>query len=161
MENEMEEKDFGLFNALFGKKPKEGLKDSILSVLDNLAKEEAFDLHNPPFINQYSDHQAWQKAVSHLHPAKEYQNIHTETVYKDPQRTVFITWVKNHIPEEKHEHLRECFLILEGSCNFLTPESKQSYQTGDFVDIPDSSHSVEVTSSVPLKVVVQRLKLAS
>lgn len=69
-----------------------------------------------------------------------------------------IVWVKHSTPKEIHDHEIEKFLILEGSCDLIIDQSKISLGAGDFYQIPlHMNHSVEVTSQIPCKAILQRV----
>ena len=71
-----------------------------------------------------------------------------------------LAWATDIVPDEEHLDLKESFLILEGTCTFKTESFSKNYSVGDYVEVPDCHHSVIVTSQMPLKAVIQRLKAA-
>ena len=61
-------------------------------------------------------------------------------------------------PEEIHTNEFERFLIVEGSCDIQIGETVHQLQAGDFLSIPlFENHFVTVTSSIPCKVILQRV----
>jgi quercetin dioxygenase-like cupin family protein len=147
-----------LLKTIFKQKPRNGLKNQILDILDNLALEENFDLNNPPLINQYSEMSAWQKATAEILPPAEFDNIHLHPLREDEKVHQFVAWAKINVPDELHNDMQESFLILEGSCRCQIGEQFFEYQAGDFFTIPlDTFHNLEVTSPQAVKVILQRV----
>jgi hypothetical protein len=150
------ESENALAKALFGKKPANQLKSKIMNVLANLALEEQFDWQNPPLINQYSDSAIWQKAVAEVNAPNEFENLYSKVLKKSDKAIWCLVWVKNNVPEEDHDDLKENILILEGACYFTSSRGTMAYQEGDFIDVPEGKHSLVVTSDIPLKFVLYR-----
>jgi quercetin dioxygenase-like cupin family protein len=147
-----------LLKSLFKQKPRNGLKNQILDILENLALEENFDLNNPPLINSYSELQTWQKATAEILPPDDYDNIHLHPLREDEKVHLFVAWAKMNVPDELHNDMQESFLLLEGSCRCQIGEQFFDYQAGDFFMIPlDTFHNLEVTSAQAVKVILQRV----
>ena len=74
-----------------------------------------------------------------------------------PELQTAIVWMKDGAPAETHTTELESFLVVEGTCNILVGEDVTSYGPGDVVRIPlHKSHIIQVTSSIPCKVVLER-----
>ncbi|MEO8066706.1 MAG: cupin domain-containing protein [Flavobacteriales bacterium] len=88
-------------------------------------------------------------------------------VFEDPfyipigqtaQAITLVVWLRNGAPAETHTDCVEKFLVLEGSCEIHLPDAVHKLQPGDKYSIPlHIPHTVVVTSSVPCKLVVQRV----
>ncbi len=141
--------------------PSNGLKNSILSVLDNFQVEAKFDIHNLPNINRHSDISLWNKHLAHLKAEEPYDNMFIQSLSQTPEKNMFLVWLKSDLKEEKHEDCQESLLLLEGECYFKTGLDVTFYKAGDFVTVPKVDHQVVVTSKTPLKFVVQHLLKAA
>jgi quercetin dioxygenase-like cupin family protein len=72
--------------------------------------------------------------------------------------TTAIVWIKDYAPQEVHDHEYEKFLIVEGTCNIIVGEEVHALIAGDYFSIPlHKSHLVQVTSTIPCKVILQRV----
>lgn len=77
----------------------------------------------------------------------------------EPDKMTAIVWLKSGAPPETHTSDYEKFLIVEGTCTITIGTATHSLKTGDYLSIPlHVSHHVEVTSSIPCKFVLQRVK---
>ena len=69
-----------------------------------------------------------------------------------------IVWIKKYAPQEVHDKEYERFLIVEGTCNIVVGDEVNQLVPGDYFAIPlFENHFVEVTSSIPCKVILQRV----
>jgi len=74
-----------------------------------------------------------------------------------PELQTAIVWMKDGAPAETHTNELESFLVIEGTCNIIIGDEVTGYGPGDIVRIPlHKSHIIEVTSSIPCKVVLER-----
>ncbi len=74
-----------------------------------------------------------------------------------PELQTAIVWMKDGAPAETHTNELESFLVIEGTCNIIIGDDVTGYGPGDIVRIPlHKSHIIEVTSSIPCKVVLER-----
>jgi mannose-6-phosphate isomerase-like protein (cupin superfamily) len=152
--------EVNILNELLGKKPASALKGRVLDVLDNLFKEENFDLANPPLLNKYTDYTAWLQAVAHVLPPAEYDNIHLHPIQETPTIQQYVAWAKVGVEDESHDNLKETFLLLEGACRCQIGDSIQDYAVGDIVEIPlHTNHNLQVISDTPVKVILQKVAL--
>jgi mannose-6-phosphate isomerase-like protein (cupin superfamily) len=156
-----EEKELALAEKLFGKKPRKPLKNKVLQTLANLQAEAQADLNNVSELNRYSELNLWQNLVKDIAPPADFENVYSHIFKKTPQSVFCVVWVKNAIPKEEHHHLQERFLILEGTCDFISDNQSTQYGEGDFIEVPDAPHALVVTSAKPLKFVLQKTKIAA
>jgi len=85
-------------------------------------------------------------------------NIYAKVISQNDQVATAIVWVKKELPWEVHEHELESFLIIEGSCAFYIEQTMYALSAGDYFSIPlNKKHSARVTSSIPCKVILQRI----
>ena len=69
-----------------------------------------------------------------------------------------IVWINDYAPQEVHDAEHERFLIIEGTCNIIVEDEVHALVPGDYFAIPlHRHHLVKVTSSVPCKVIMQRV----
>lgn len=72
--------------------------------------------------------------------------------------TTAIVWLKDYAPQEVHDDEYERFLIVEGSCDIVVGDEVNQLIPGDFFEIPlYKKHFVKVTSSIPCKIILQRV----
>jgi len=77
----------------------------------------------------------------------------------EPEKFTSIIWLKYGVPPEIHTAEHEKFLVVEGTCNFVVGTQIHSLRSGDYLEIPlHVSHKAEVTSEIPCKIILQRVK---
>lgn len=97
---------------------------------------------------------AQKKTVSEITPEEPFDNILVKKIDSDKNSTSFIIWVKSDVRAHKHEHHTETLYVLEGEGNMKLGDTEFVVKAGDYVSIPENTvHSVEVTSTTPLKVI--------
>ena len=138
-----------------------GLKNKILSIIDNFNLEEKFDFNNLPLINQYSDIKMWNKHLAHIKPNKDFENEDVHMLNITEEKQIFLVFLKKNMSEEAHTDCEESILLLEGTCYFRTGNTKTYYEPGAYIKVPTIDHEVIVTSKTPLKFIVQRLAKAA
>ena len=75
-----------------------------------------------------------------------------------PQCTTAIVWLELGAPPETHTDEYEQFLIVEGTCDITVGDDVHQMKSGDVLIIPlHVSHNVRVTSSIPCKIILQRV----
>lgn len=139
--------------------PDPGLKNTIWNLLENVNREET-GLAAMPVLNKFADRQNWLRMVQPLLPEKLDQDLFVKVIRDDEQITQVILWSKVDYPEEVHDDLQECFLILEGECECFVGEEVFKLTAGGYFEIPlHVPHSVKILSPQVLAV-VQRMKVA-
>lgn len=153
------------------KDPSTAIKDGIkakMAKLNHQSKNRSpFTLQNIPMLSPDANLFDWDEAVAHIQPPREYDNIHMVVLVSDETRDLMLGWSKEIIPEEVHDDLIESFIVLEGSCEcHIWRDDDQSFnkvvhmQTGDYLQLNiGESHDIITTSSVPVKAILQRLKI--
>ncbi|MES2678998.1 MAG: hypothetical protein V4635_03895 [Bacteroidota bacterium] len=115
---------------------------------------------DPPVLNETSsaaDYSQWLNRKDMVFD-DAFGDTHARIIGHTPQGITAIVWMKKGSPLEMHDKEYEKFLILEGSCNIITKEMVYSLVPGNYFQIPlHLSHSVEVTSKEPCKVILQRM----
>jgi quercetin dioxygenase-like cupin family protein len=133
-----------------------------IDLMDRMAAGEKLSV--PPILNENSspaDYAKWIERADMLAP-KEIENIYGKIIGANEQATTIILWIKHIAPEETHHDEYERFLILEGTCNIVVSGKVQSFKSGDYFQIPlHEVHEVIVTSDIPCKAILQRVKVAA
>ena len=137
------------------------IKPMVMAVIDyteRLAKGEAPGF--PPVLNEetkISDFSQWLERKDMVLP-DDFTDFHASIIGMDPKKTTAITWLKYGSPPETHTDEYEKFLILEGTCDIKIDGNVFSLVPGDYLAIPlHVTHDVMVTSSIPCKVILQRI----
>jgi mannose-6-phosphate isomerase-like protein (cupin superfamily) len=140
------------------KQPPENLKAKILSIIDNLKKEEEATQSDLPLINRFSSSEKWLRIVKPLLPASPEQDIYTQPLRADGGVFQSILWLKSYYPDEVHGNVQESALVLEGECTCFIGDEIVHLAPGDFVQIPlHAHHNIKVTKG-PVLAIIQRLK---
>lgn len=114
---------------------------------------------NPPLLSEAStiaDFSEWVNRKDMLFN-DEFRDTYAKIIGYTPQNLTAIVWLKVGAPYEVHDNEYEKFLVLEGTCNIVTKEKVIPLVAGDFFAIPlHMGHSIQVTSPIPCKVILQR-----
>jgi len=155
----------------YAKDPAGSVKDRIKAKMAKLNQQSKnrvpFTLKNIPMLTPDANFFDWEQAVAHIQPPPDYDDIHMVVLVSDETRDLMLGWSKEIIPEEVHDDLIESFIVLEGSCEcHIWHEDDHSFnkivhmQTGDFLQLNiGESHDIITTSAVPVKAILQRLKV--
>jgi len=113
----------------------------------------------PPELNENSaieDYGPWLKRADMVTPGTE--NIHAKIIGYTAEAITAIVWIKDFAPQEVHDHEIEKFLIVEGTCDIIVGDTVHKLAAGDYFPIPlHKNHLVKVTSSIPCKIILQRM----
>jgi mannose-6-phosphate isomerase-like protein (cupin superfamily) len=140
----------------FSKAPSAAVKDTIWELLENIHREEN-GLEAKPVLNKYFDRTHWLNMVQPFLPAMLDQDLFTKVIRHDDQITQVILWSKVDYPEEVHDDLEECFIILEGECECYVGNEVFKLSAGGYFEIPlHQPHSVKVLSPEVLAVVQRK-----
>ena len=141
--------------------PSETVKPFIMAIVDyteRLKKGEAMTF--PPLLSKESkiiDFEEWTNRADMVLP-DDAGNLFAKLIGHNAEATTAISWLKSHSPKEIHTAELERFLILEGSCDITFGNEVHSLVAGDFLAIPlHIEHSLKVTSTIPCKVILQRV----
>lgn len=137
------------------------IKPMVMAVVDyteRLAKGEVPTF--PPVLDEYttvSDFNQWLEREDLAIP-DDFTDFHARIIGMDPEKITAIAWLKYGSPPETHTDEYEKFLILEGTCDIQIGEKTVSLVPGDYLAIPlHQTHDVKVTSTIPCKVILQRI----
>lgn len=137
------------------------IRPFLLATIDyseRLKRGEPFS--SPPLLSSSSviaDYEPWISR-SDMVPEEEAEDIFAKILSYTPQLITAIVWIREMAPQEVHDDQHEKFLILEGTCDIVIGELRYSLKRGDYLTIPlHKPHHVQVTSSIPCKVLLQRV----
>lgn len=127
--------------------------------LDRMGKGET--PASPPNLtvnSRVEDYAEWLNKDSMASPS-DFSDIYARLISYTPECVTAIVWIKDMAPQEVHHDEHERFLVVEGTCTIsIEGEDGQNLNPGDFLAIPlHKNHTVKVTSTIPCKVILQRL----
>ena len=113
-----------------------------------------------PLLNEssrLSDFSKWLDRSDMSIPT-DFSEYHAKIISFTAEATTAIVWIKDKAPQEKHDHEYERFLIVEGTCDIIVGDQINSLKPGDYFGVPlHLAHSIKITSSIPCKVILQRV----
>ncbi|MBC7937607.1 MAG: cupin domain-containing protein [Rhizobacter sp.] len=114
----------------------------------------------PPELKEgstISDFSQWLSKADMVLP-QDFKDLHAKIIGYTPSSITAIVWIKELAPQEVHDNEYEKFLVVEGSCTISVGEAMHPLLPGDYFSIPlHENHRVIVTSSIPCKVILQRI----
>jgi mannose-6-phosphate isomerase-like protein (cupin superfamily) len=114
---------------------------------------------NPPLLNEQSaltDYASWLNRNDMVSPGTE--DMFAKIIGYTPEALTAIVWLKEYAPQEIHDDEHERFLIVEGTCDIVVGDKVHHLVPGDYFAIPlYENHFVKVTSSIPCKIILQRV----
>lgn len=114
----------------------------------------------PPLLHKNSmiaDFETWLSRPDMILPDYA-DDLYAKIIGNTPGCNTAIVWIKDYAPQEVHDNELERFFIIEGTCNIIIEDEVHALVPGDYFSIPlHSHHMVKVTSSVPCKVILQRV----
>lgn len=137
------------------------IKPFLLAKIDLTERMKAGEeLYFPPELTEnskISDYNQWILRPDMVLPEGQ-DDVYAKIIGFTPKMITAIVWIKEMAPQEVHDDQYERFLILEGTCDIIVAENSYSLKSGDYFQIPlHHDHVVKVTSSIPCKVVLQRV----
>jgi len=141
-------------------KPDPIIKPFLLATIDYTERLKSGEpVTVPPSLNENStleDYAPWLNRVDMIDAGTE--NIHAKIIGYTAEAITAIIWIKDFAPQEVHDHEIEKFLIVEGTCDIIVGETVHQLAAGDYFPIPlHKNHLVKVTSSIPCKIILQRM----
>jgi mannose-6-phosphate isomerase-like protein (cupin superfamily) len=113
----------------------------------------------PPVLHEktvIADYAAWLNRKDMVNPGTA--DLYAKIIGYTPQITSAIVWIKDYAPQEVHDNEFEKFLIVEGTCEITVGDDVHALKAGDYFQIPlHKTHMVKVTSTIPCKVILQRV----
>lgn len=149
------------YAGAFSKELPAGLKEKTLSLLDNLSLEKNAAADKFPLLNRFATRENWLRIIKPLLPDELKGNMFSKILRDDAQVFQTVLWLKTDYPDEVHDDLNECFMILEGECECHVEGKVIKLGPGGFFDVPlHAHHDVKVTRG-PVLAVIQRLKASA
>ncbi len=141
--------------------PASTVKPFVMATIDYMDRLEKGELPTfPPILNEkslISDYAEWLDRPDMVLP-EGVTDIHAKIIGFTPEATTVIVWIKDLAPQEVHHEEYEKFLIVEGSCDITIGSKVHSLVPGSVLSIPlYESHHVKITSSIPCKILLQRI----
>jgi mannose-6-phosphate isomerase-like protein (cupin superfamily) len=136
------------------------VRPMILATIDYTERlKNGEPVSEPPIMNensQVADYTTWLNRADMASPGTD--DIFAKIIGYTPEALTAIVWLKDYAPHEVHDNEYERFLIVEGTCNIIVGDEVNSLVPGDYFAIPlYKKHMVKVTSSIPCKVILQRV----
>lgn len=149
---------YALENAV---QPSRKVKPFLIATIDFMERMEKGETPSmPPLLNEDStpsDFATWLNREDMVLP-KDSDDIFAKIINYTPQLQTAIIWIKDSAPHEEHRDVYEKFLILEGTCDVIVDDVPHPLVPGDYFAVPlNKIHRIKVTSSIPCKVILQRI----
>ncbi len=141
-------------------KPNPVIKPFLLATIDYTERLKSGEpVSDPPIVNENSrleDYAEWLNRADMISPGTE--DVFAKIIGYSPAAITAIVWIKDYAPQEVHDNEHEKFLIVEGSCDIVVGDKVHQFVAGDYFAIPlHENHMVKVTSTIPCKVILQRV----
>lgn len=141
--------------------PDQTIKPFIMATIDFMERMENGEQPSfPPILNDTSqliDFASWINRDDMVLPS-DAGDLYAKIIGYTPEATTAIAWIRGNAPVETHDKEYEKFLIIEGTCDIVVEDKIYQLVPGDYFAIPlHKSHQVRVTSSIPCKVILQRI----
>lgn len=141
--------------------PPEIIKPELMATIDYMERlQNGEPITFPPLLSEVSkidDFTPWLNRPD-MSLSQDAPDIHLKIIGYTPTCSTAIVWVKGKTPEEVHTNEQESFFIVEGTCIIHIGTNSHELVPGDYLQIPlFEKHHIVVTSTVPCKVILQRL----
>ncbi len=148
---------YAIANAI---QPNPVIKPFLMAMIDYTVRlKNGEPVSEPPLLHNKSaitDYAAWLKRDDMIAP--ETEDIFAKIIGYTAEALTAIVWLKDYAPHEVHDNEYERFLIVEGTCNIMVEDQVNKLGPGDYFAIPlHREHILQVTSSTPCKVILQRI----
>jgi mannose-6-phosphate isomerase-like protein (cupin superfamily) len=141
--------------------PHSSLKPLVLATLEYVKRlESGEEMCFPKVMDEHStpaDFEQWLNSPVFSTP-EFIEDISVKIISAIPDNITAIVWINHMAADETHHDEYEKFLVLEGSCHIVVEGLVNELLPGDYFQIPlHKHHEVIVTSSIPCKVILQRI----
>lgn len=107
--------------------------------------------------SKITDYSEWLDRDDMILP-QDFDDVFARILTYTPEIICAIVWIREMAPQEVHDNEFEKFFILEGTCIITVEGVENHLSPGDYFEIPlHKKHHVSVTSSIPCKVILQRV----
>ncbi len=136
------------------------IKPFLLATIDYTERlKDGEPVSVPPLLNENSQiahFYSWLNRSDMV--SSDTDSMYAKIIGYTPEATTAIVWLKDYAPHEVHDNEYERFLIVEGTCDIIVEDQVNQLVPGDYFAIPlHKNHMVKVTSSIPCKVILQRV----
>ncbi|MFL5762434.1 MAG: cupin domain-containing protein [Bacteroidia bacterium] len=142
-------------------RPHAAIKPMLLATIDYMERMQNGEPSSfPPILNEKSRPEDYYQWISRsdMNVPNDFEELFAKIIGYSSEVTSAIVWIKHMAPQEVHDDEFEKFLILEGTCDIVIGEKIHKLVPGDYFQIPlHAKHEVRVTSSIPCKVILQRV----
>jgi mannose-6-phosphate isomerase-like protein (cupin superfamily) len=142
------------------KAPNPQVKLMLMATLDYMQRLENGETPViAPALSKKTKKEDFAEFINHprMQAPAEYEHAFIKIISYTPTLSTAIVWLTEGFPQETHHNEHESFFILEGTCNIYIDNEIHQLYPGDQLTIPlHSTHSVQVTSSVPCKLILER-----
>lgn len=99
----------------------------------------------------------WSQEITHLQNLsvpEDYENVYTQLLYENDEASYFLIWIKKGVSMHKHNEHTEGIYVVDGTGLMTVGDQSFEIKKDDFFVIPKATfHALEVTSSIPVKVI--------
>jgi mannose-6-phosphate isomerase-like protein (cupin superfamily) len=136
------------------------IKPFILAIIDYSERlQRGEEVSYPPVLTEKSvidNYSFWLNREDMVFD--EADGIFAKLIGYTQEMVTAIVWLTEYAPHEVHHNEYERFLIVEGSCNIVVEGVVHSLYPGNYFQIPlHKKHVVEITSTIPCKIILQRV----
>jgi len=136
-------------------------KPLLMAKIDYMERMKNGEILSPvPVLNHTSraaDFNTWLSRPDMVLP-DDFDGMHARIIAQEEDKFTALVWLAHGAPDETHTAEHEKFLIIEGSCDITVGKEVNHLHAGDYFAIPlHVNHYVNVTSSVPCKIILQRV----
>ncbi len=148
------------YAGVYKLKPDPIIKPFLMATIDYTERLKNGELPSmPPLLSANSvmaDYSQWLNRPDMVSTYKE--DVFAKIIGYTPEAITAIVWLKDYAPHEVHDNEYERFLIIEGTCDITVEDEIHQFVPGDYFAIPlHKKHMVKVTSSIPCKILLQRV----
>lgn len=137
------------------------LQERIWQTVNNINREEKMTLTSLPLLNKFSDKDSWLKIVTPVLSEKSAgEELFVKVLRDDQEALQTVIWTSVDYPDEIHDDLQECFMVLEGECECYVGDAIIKMGPGDFFEIPMHTHHDVKVLSPHVLAIIQRRKAA-
>ena len=141
--------------------PSSNVKPMLMAKIDYMERLKKGEIPSTaPTLNsetKIKDFEGWLNRQD-MQLRDDFDEVQVTIIAHEPDKLTAIVWLKNGAPTETHTSEYEKFLIVEGSCDLTIGTTVHHLNAGDYLSIPlHISHDVKVTSSIPCKIILQRV----
>ncbi len=141
--------------------PRPLMKSLFLATVDYIERlQNGEPIATPPVLSQNSlvaDYATWINRPDFTLPPQA-TDVHIKIIGHTPEITTALVWLLEQADNEVHKQEYERFLVVEGTCTVAAGGDLYYLTPGDYYEVPlHTPHSIQVTSTQPCKVVLQRV----